>query len=47
MRRIRTLIVLGALVCAVLAGSSSPVSGAGATLTTAGHPFATALGKRW
>lgn len=47
MRRIRTMIVLAAMVCAVLAGSSTPVSGAGAAVSPAGRPFVGVYGKRW
>jgi hypothetical protein len=41
------LFVLVAMVCAVLAGSSSAVSGAGTSVSHRPDPGMTPMGKRW
>ena len=47
MRRVRTLIMLVALACAVLAGSTSVVSAAGTSVSAPQHTAGALLGKRW
>jgi hypothetical protein len=46
-RRVRTLVVLLAMVCAVFAGSTSAVSAGGASVSAATGSVPQVTGKRW